>query len=377
MRDAIDLFCGAGGTSTGLKRAGLDVKAAIDNSKQEIETYRHNHGDSEAIKADIRDITAEDLDVENPFLVAGSPPCQVFSKANSHISEDQESKEKYLYKEMIRIVSEVKPIFVLMENVRGMQKMSKQIKREFDSEGFAATEIILNANEFGVPQNRERLFFLAINKNYFNGSSSMVLSRIKTNILKRKNTDQRPLKSIFWGLRELEPKKEKLSTDLESEKTGFTEDKIIEEDSEPNEYILDINGGELPNKVYNHKSRYHNERDRKIYRKLPEGANAEHESIQDIMPYKLGSFTDKYYKLERDSPCRTITAHMDKDCNTYIHPIEDRGLTPREAARAQSFPDDYRFKGSFTQWYRQVGNAVPPILAENLANALIETHSDL
>jgi DNA (cytosine-5)-methyltransferase 1 len=68
---------------------------------------------------------------------------------------------------------------------------------------------------------------------------------------------------------------------------------------------------------------------------------------------------------------------MDKDCNTYIHPLEHRGLTPREAARVQSFPDDYRFKGTFTQWYRQIGNAVPPILAENLAQAMLETDSEL
>jgi DNA (cytosine-5)-methyltransferase 1 len=375
MKEAIDLFCGAGGTSTGLKRAGFDVKAAVDNSDEEIETYRHNHGESEAIKADINELEGEDFDTQNPFLVAGSPPCQVFSSAKSH--GDEKSDEKHLYKEMLRIVGDLQPRFVLMENVRGMEKMEKHIQRDFDAQGFASTKVVLNAKDFGVPQKRERLFFLGINKDYFKGGSSMALSRLKTNILKKKQSKEKPLKSIFWGLRELEPRKEKLATDKESEKTGFTEDELIADDSEPNDYILDINQGELPEKVYNHKSRYHNERDRKIYRKLPEGANAEHESIQDIMPYKLGSFVDKYYKLEQDAPCRTITAHMDKDCNTYIHPLEDRGLTPREAARAQSFPDDYQFKGSFTQWYRQIGNAVPPILAENLAQALVETNSEL
>jgi DNA (cytosine-5)-methyltransferase 1 len=376
VRRAIDLFCGAGGTTTGLKRAGIDVTAGIDNSKEEIETYKHNHGESEALESDIREIGGEEISVESPFLIAGSPPCQVFSAAKTHGAEDKEKKEKNLYREMLRIVGDLKPKFVLMENVKGMKKISDQVKRDFDAQGYASTGVVLNARDFGIPQDRERLFFLGIDKHHFDGGSSMALSTLKTNILKRKQNEQKPLKSTFWGLRELEPRKEKLATDKESKKTGFTEDEIVEE-SRPNDYILNINRGEIPEKVYNHKSRYHNERDRKIYRKLPEGENAEHESIQDIMPYKLGSFKDKYYKLERDSPCRTITAHMDKDCNTYIHPLEHRGLTPREAARVQSFPDDYRFMGSFTQWYRQIGNAVPPVLAENLAQAMLETDKDL
>lgn len=377
QKRAVDLFCGAGGTTAGIKRAGMDVTAGVDSSKEEIETYKHNHGESETFEADIRDVQGEDIENESPFVVAGSPPCQVFSAAKTHGAEDKEDKEKHLYREMLRIVGDLKPKFVMMENVRGMGKISDQVKRDFDAQGYSAVGVVLNAKDFGIPQNRERLFFLGIDKDHFNGSSSMALSTLKTNILKRKQNHEKPLQSTFWGLRELEPRKEKLATDKESKKTGFTEDELVEENSEPNDYILNINGGELPEKIYNHKSRYHNERDRKIYRKLPEGENAEHESIQDIMPYKLGSFKDKYYKLEANSPCRTITAHMDKDCNTYIHPLEYRGLTPREAARVQSFPDDYRFKGTFTQWYRQIGNAVPPILAENLAKAMLETDLEL
>lgn len=377
MKQAVDLFCGSGGTTTGLKRAGIDVLAGVDNSEVEIETYRHNHGDSEAIEADVRDVEGQDICKESPFLIAGSPPCQVFSAAKTHGAKEKDARERHLYREMLRIVEGLKPKFVLMENVRGMEKISKKVQRDFDAAGYAVTEIVLNAKDFGIPQNRERLFFLGIDKDCLEGDSSIALSTLKTNVLKRKQGEDIPLKYTFWGLRELEPRKEKLATDKESKKTGFTEDELVDDDSKPNDYILEINEGGLPSKVYNHKARYHNERDRKIYRKLPEGANAEHESIQDIMPYKLGSFKDKYYKLEGESPCRTITAHMDKDCNTYIHPLEHRGLTPREAARVQSFPDDYRFKGAFTQWYRQIGNAVPPVLAENLAKAMLETDSNL
>ena len=92
------------------------------------------------------------------------------------------------------------------------------------------------------------------------------------------------------------------------------------------------------------------------------------------MPYKRREkiFKDKYYKLEPDKTCKTITAHMKYDCNMYIHPFEARGLTPREAARIQSFPDDYYFRGAYTKTYMQVGNSVPPLLSEIIAKAIYE-----
>lgn len=372
--NTVDLFCGAGGTSVGLQRAGFDIDVSVDNSEEAIDTYRANHEETECLKRDIREVEAKDLETDDPLLVAGSPPCQLFSNANRH--KGKESEEKYLYQEMKRLVSGLEPNFVLMENVRGMNQISDQIKREFDAQGYMLEEVILNSRDFGVPQNRERLFFLGIRKDAYSKSPEMILNKLKINILKKRKSDEVPLKKTFWGLRELSPREEKLSTDIESEKTGMTVD-TLNSDGEPNSYVKKINMGEIPEKVYNHKARYHNERDRKIYRTLPEGENAEHESIQDIMPYKLGSFKDKYYKLEEDSPCKTITAHMEKDCNSYIHPREHRGLTPREAARIQSFPDDYHFQGSFTSWYRQIGNAVPPLLAEKLGESVIETHQSM
>ena len=141
-----------------------------------------------------------------------------------------------------------------------------------------------------------------------------------------------------------------------------------------NEFYDFINDGRDIHKLYNHKNRYNNERDIEIYRRLPQGANSLHESIADIMPYKRRNaiFKDKYYKLSEQEICKTITSHMKYDCNMYIHPWEARGLSPREAARIQTFPDDFVITGSQNMWYAQVGNAVPVKLAKAIGTGIMK-----
>ena len=141
-----------------------------------------------------------------------------------------------------------------------------------------------------------------------------------------------------------------------------------------NEFYKFINGNRDIKKLYNHKNRYNNERDIEIYRRLPQGANSLHESIADIMPYKRRNdiFKDKYFKLDETQICKTITSHMRFDCNMYIHPWDARGLSPREAARIQTFPDDYVITGSQNMWYAQVGNAVPVKLAKAIGEGIIK-----
>lgn len=371
--NSIDLFCGAGGTSTGLISAGFDIEAGIDLDEKALKSFETNHSGTEAINEDISEIEVERFEeLKNDlFLLNASPPCQSFSNANRHSGE--ESEKDYLYEEVVRFAEYLQPKYIMMENVRGMNKLLGDIKRDFSDAGYEIESILLNSRDFGVPQNRERLIFLGIRKDLARVSPQMLLNKLKMEVSSRKKSNEMPLKSVFWGLRELEPKSEKLQTEKDSKETGLTEDKIQGEE-DPNEYILKINNGEVPEKVYNHKARYHNERDQKIYELLPPGENAEHESIQDILPYKLGSFKDKYYKLHPEEVSKTITAHMSRDCNSYIHPEENRGLTPREAARIQSFPDDYRFHGPFTEWYRQIGNAVPPLMAKEIGEAIKEHH---
>ena len=173
----------------------------------------------------------------------------------------------------------------------------------------------------------------------------------------------------MYGLPHLESKKEKGQSGIEDIHSGLTERDF---DYPQTDFYRFINGDRKIAKLYNHKNRYNNERDIEIYRRLPQGANSLHESIADIMPYKRRNeiFKDKYFKLDESQICKTITSHMKFDCNMYIHPWEARGLSPREAARIQTFPDDYKFLGKFSDQWRLIGNAVPPVLVEAVARQI-------
>jgi DNA (cytosine-5)-methyltransferase 1 len=223
--------------------------------------------------------------------------------------------------------------------------------------------IILQASDFGIPQNRERFIIIGnrlgvkINDIFLKMSEYMVEDGFK-------------LKDALYGLPHIEPKAEKGVPGVESEASGYTE---CDFDYVMNDFYHFINGNKKIKKLYNHKARYNNPRDIEIFRRLPQGGNSLHESISDIMPYvrRNGIFKDKYYKLEENQVCKTITSHMKYDCNSYIHPWEARGLSPREAARIQTFPDDYFFQGSQNLWYAQIGNAVPVRLAEVIGNSIM------
>ena len=147
---------------------------------------------------------------------------------------------------------------------------------------------------------------------------------------------------------------------------------ILKKKISSNNYIEKINNKETINYVFNHKARYNNARDIEIFKRLPQGADSTHSSIKDIMPYKNRSkiFKDKYFKLSNKKICKTITSHMKFDCNMYIHPTQARGLSPREAARVQSFPDNYFFVGPVSRCYSQIGNAVPPLLSKFICEAI-------
>ena len=375
---SIDLFAGCGGLSLGLKYAGYDVELATDFKTYACETYLRNFKNTEYLVDDILNIEKNNwhkfLQYKNNIdLIAGGPPCQGFSNANrQRLSDDPRNK---LYKSFLGAVNFIQPRIVLMENVQGITKASSSIKNEFSSIGYEGDYLLLNAKDFGIPQNRKRAFFIFFkvkshaNKKIFLDKITEIKEKLKQN---SDISNEYLLKDALFGLRNLKAKTIKNRTDLESNKHGFRKDDTY--NNKQNEYIKNINRRRNSNAVFNHLSRYNNERDIKIFGLLPQGENSLHQSIRHLMPYQSRDhiFKDKYFKLDNNKVCKTITAHMAFDCNMYIHPTQARGLTPREAARVQSFPDNFEFIGPYTKWYEQIGNAVPPLLAEKIGKAILK-----
>jgi DNA (cytosine-5)-methyltransferase 1 len=224
--------------------------------------------------------------------------------------------------------------------------------------------MVFNAKDFGVPQNRERLIYVG---NRIGLSSKDILKEICESA---KEYKEHVLADALYGLRALHAMRVNNATDMDTEESGGK----IERDRLQliNSYINLINGGRICEMVYNHKARYNNDRDIEIYSRLEQGDRSDDPKIADIMPYgrRNDIFKDKYFKLEENKVCKTITAHMKFDCNMYIHPTQARGLTPREAALVQSYPDDYFFRGAYTKTYMQIGNSVPPMLGRAIAKII-------
>lgn len=366
----VDLFCGAGGLSLGFVQEGFYVALANDIEPCCLDTYAHNHPETprdHIVLGDIRDVVADlgnrtigkDIDI-----VVGGPPCQGFSMANRQRLIDD--PRNYLYKNYIEVVKKTQPKFFVMENVKGMIGVSNQVKEDFIKIGYAVECCVFNAKDFGVPQNRERLIYIG---NRLGIDNVLIIEKIHQ---VAKQSKKYVLRDALFGLRPLQASRERNATECTSDSSGGK----IEANSiqEANEYINKINDGIKSHVVCNHKARYNNDRDIEIFGRLYQGDRSDDPKIADIMPYASRNdiFKDKYFKLEEDKICKTITAHMKFDCNMYIHPTQARGLTPREAARVQSYPDDYFFRGPYTKTYMQIGNSVPPILGRAIASVLKE-----
>ena len=366
----VDLFAGCGGLSLGLQQAGFTPWFVNEIVEQFCNTYKYNHelSDDHYFVGDIADLNQHLDEYKNLLsditLVCGGPPCQGFSMANrQRILDDPRNS---LYKQYLIFLQNVRPKFFIMENVKGMMNKIEEIKenfKEYLGEEYQFDYALVKAQDYGVPQNRERFIMIG---NRVNISPKLIFEEIYKH--KRKPF---VLKDALDGLPHLVAKKEKGSKGIECAESGFTECDFT---YIHNDFYKFINGEKDIKKLCNHKNRYNNERDIEIYRRLPQGANSLHESIADIMPYKRrnGIFKDKYFKLDETQICKTITSHMRFDCNMYIHPWDARGLSPREAARIQTFPDDYVITGSQNMWYAQVGNAVPVKLAKAIGDGIMK-----
>lgn len=367
----IDLFCGAGGFSLGFIQEGYKIELANDIEAVALETYKYNHPEISSTKilnGDIKEIvenidTYLDTDID---VIVGGPPCQSFSSANQQRVIDD--PRNILYKYYVKAVEKIKPKFVLMENVRGMIKVADQVVDDFDRIGYDVKYKLFDSSDFSVAQKRIRLIYIGIRRDYANEkniSPKQLMNDVENEL---KNKKKFVLRDALENIKPLSCPIIKNETEIDCELSGKKIDINIYK-NKSNAYLHLINRNQELDFVFNHKARYQNEINQKIYATLKQGADSTCNSIQDVMPYSHRNhlFKDKYFKLIENVPCRTITAHMKMDCHSHIHPTQARSLTPREAARIQSFPDNYLFMGPYLKTYMQIGNAVPPLMGQVFA----------
>lgn len=376
-----DFFCGAGGMSMGFCKAGFNVLLANDIVDECIETYRFNHPEiptENVVKADIREL-CEYVDKyisKSVDIVVGGPPCQGFSSANQQRIINDPRNE--LYKYFLKAIESIAPKFVVMENVKGMLSVADQVVEDYGNikvmvngteQHYIVSCQLVNSADFGVAQNRIRLIYIAIRSDIA-AEKDLSPQKIFDKIAEEKQEKPFVLKSALEFIKPLSSPRIKGLTEVDDELTGKKVDANTFKST--NKYIELINSNKKVPLVFNHKARYANDTNFQIFSLLKQGEDASSERIKGIMPYshRLHCFKDKYFRLYEDRPCRTITAHLRMDCLSHIHPTQTRTITPREAARVQSFPDDYVFLGAYLKTYMQIGNAVPVLLANKIANVI-------
>jgi DNA (cytosine-5)-methyltransferase 1 len=385
---AIDLFCGAGGLSEGFRRAGFRVVTAVDSDPVSIRTYWLNHPevpDNRIVNRDIRTLRRGELRRlagSRVDVLLGAPPCQGFSHVGFRSKRSRtgyrlaDDRRNFLWKHMVQAALELRPRLVVMENVPGMnfaqrrQNLSfmEAVRRELERGGRYRTRIWrLNAAAFGVPQDRVRYLLIACRDGEVPPEPRGEYKDIHR---PDHDVDALPAISLDEAIFDLPSRAAGSGTAVDLwERTTTGNDprlrRYLDKYSLRRESAL----------IYNHHVRYHNERDLELYRLLRPGEDSVHvierHGREDLMRYRRDVFDDKYHKLRPDRPSKTIVAHLAKDGNGYVHPFQHRSITVREAARLQSFHDGYVFCGAPSDQWIQVGNAVPPLLAEAIAGTLL------
>jgi DNA (cytosine-5)-methyltransferase 1 len=382
----VDLFAGAGGTSEGFVRAGFRALGAVEIDETAARTYRLNHPgvpDERVIVQDIRTLprgTLRRLAGRRTLdVLAGSPPCQGFSTAGFRSKRTAtgyralSDERNYLFEYMVAAALELRPRLFLMENVPGMQSVKREdlsfleaAARALQQRGGYRAEIWrLNASAFGVPQDRIRYFLVA--------------SRLPV-MPTRPPEEYQDTRRSDLDLEALPPVTLQEATfDLPERAAGSGVSVDGRDPPDPaadprfRRYLSKFGILRPSRLLYQHTVRYHNPRDLELYALLRPGEDSIHALQQhgraDLMRYRRDVFDDKYARLRGDRPCKTIVAHLAKDGNGYIHPSQVRSLSFREAARVQSFHDGYVFCGSPSDQWIQLGNAVPPVLAEAIARS--------
>lgn len=407
---AIDLFAGAGGLMEGFKRAGINFIAHVEKDKYCCETlktrlfyhflkenneedlyYRYLSGEitreeflsvyrdefSEISKSVINmEINEQNLpviidtiyglmrarNIKKVNILIGGLPCQAYSLVGR--ARDPYRMEKdprnYLYRYYVSILEEFKPEVFVFENVPGILTAGKgqlfrDIQQYFKNAGYEIEYRILNSADFLVLQNRKRVILMGWKKG--SGLSYPTFKKVSHNY-----------------------KVKDLLADLPPLKPGEGEDRNpLQYSAPPSPYLVETGIRQSKDLVIHHKARTHQPKDLEIYRLAIEfyqnGRRLKYTDLPEHLQTHRNrtSFLDRFKVVDWEAPfCHTIVSHLSKDGHYYIHPdiTQLRSITVREAARIQSFPDNYIFEGSRTQQFIQVGNAVPPLMAYGIAREI-------
>lgn len=361
---AIDLFCGAGGLTEGLRQAGFHILAGNDFDEAAGKTYTSTHKEAHFFLAPVQDITAEQLLKATGLkkgeldCLVGGPPCQAFSVYNH--KRGMHDERSHLFKEYLRLVEGLNPRWVIMENVTGITSVSngeavKAIVHGLEKLGYFVEYNTLRTEDYGIPQERRRVVFMA------NRQGIPIVWPEKTH-----GTPQKPFTTILDAIGDLPI----LSN---GEDNGIQTYPV-----KPScEYQETLRGTcEL---VHNHAApRLSNINIQRMNHIPPGGSwrDIPFELLPDGMKKaKRSDHTKRYGRMMWGKQSSTILTKCDIHWGAYIHPDQDRSITVREAARIQSFPDWFTFEGSRTEQYIQVGNAVPPLLGRKLGEAIIQADS--
>ena len=336
----IDLFCGCGGLSYGFEQAGFDVLLGIDNDRKALDTFKLNHRDAKTICGDITQISYQKdivplLGEERIDVIIGGPPCQGMSLSGPRKLNDPRNR---LYLSYIRLVKEIQPRAFVIENVPGLVSLfGGQIKdsiiKEFTKLGYNIQYKIMCASDYGVPQSRKRVVFVGTQEESFTY----------------------PVETAQY-----------ISCEMALSDLPDLVDEIGDEESNyktkaQNKYQREMRKGSK--KLFNHVAAKHSDRVKKIISLVPAGGN-----YKDLPEeYRnTRNFHVAWTRFPKDKPAPTIdTGHRH-----HFHYKHNRVPTVRECARLQSFPDRFRFLGNKTEQFRQVGNAVPPLMAKAIAEEL-------
>lgn len=340
----IDMFSGCGGLSRGFMDAGYKVLLGVDNEEIALKTFKENHGESEILHADLFDpqtiIKMKEMINTNVDLIVGGPPCQGFSLTGTRSADD---KRNTLFRSMVEAAKVFEPQAFVLENVPGLAtlyngKAKDEILKSFSDLGYTVSYQVLFAPDFGVPQIRKRIFFVGIK-----GDRKFVFPEPKLF----------PHEYVTCG---------EAISDLPSREDGLGEEIDIYVEAPKTEYQNYMRS--KTNILYNHVGTKHTDLVKEVIAQVPEGGNH-----KDLPPGVGDSrkFNEAWTRYHSQRPSKTIdTGHRN-----HFHYKYNRVPTVRENARLQTFTDDFVFYGNKTQQYRQVGNAVPPLLGYHIGKELL------